>query len=391
VLVLALSACTADSRYDDVEHEAAGGDNVSWGDFEPSDGDAVDLLDPTAPFFERGLVLPESALACVPAGSTTPQLSCNHHGSSVAELHDGTIAIVWYHGVEEKSLDSRIVWSKRAPGAAGFAPVEVLYDDPARAEGNPVLWVDEDGELFVFFVTIMGEGWHQSAIRLVRSSTQGALWSAPTFLREDYCWMTRNHPLRLANGEMLLPLYNECLAMPVFMRGASTLGSWQEEQELSMVISHAGQIQPAVVQLGDGTVAAITRDGTPINRIRRFTSSDSGASWTAAMPIDLPNKGTGVDQVRLANGHVVVIFNNSVTQRFPLAAALSTDGGATFGAIRHLNEVCDFAECQYSYPSIIQAEDESIWVSYTYNRTTIGYVRFNELWLAAGTETARLE
>ena len=343
------------------------------------------------PLFERGLILPPDSLACIPEDTGIPQTDCNHHGSTVAELPDGTVAAVWYHGVAEKSPDSRIVWSTLAPGETEWAWPEVVYDSPHRAEGNPALWVSEDGTLHVFFVTIFGNGWHQSKVMLVRSEDNGATWSDPTVLRDRYCWMIRHRPVRLDNGELLLPLYNECLAYPVWMRSSDEFATWREEPKLRLLyyLGHVGQIQPATIVLPDGTLTAITRDGLPSNRIKRMASRNNGLTWGPSRLTELPNSGTSVDQVCLANGHVVVVFNNSPEQRFPLSAALSYDGGETFAAIADLNDECEQGSCSYAYPSVMQSSvDGSLWVTYTADRDTIGWVHFNEAWLAQGREVA---
>ena len=374
-----------DAIDDDVTDDDSIDDDTT--DDDAVDDDAVDddLFPPDeqTPLYEKGLILPPNSLECVPVGGA-PQLNCNHHGSTVAELPDGTVAAVWYHGVTEGSPDARIVWSQLAPGAAEWSWPEVLYDDPDHSEGNPALWVEEDGTLFVFFVSIFGDGWSQSKIRLVRSTDNGQSWSDPIMLREDYCWMTRHRPLRLADGDLLLPLYSECLADPVFMRSKDNFETWTEEPHLNLryYLQHPGQIQPALALLDGGRIAAITRDGWPTHRIKRMVSDDNGYTWTASRMTSLPNSGTSVDQVRLLDGHVVVAFNNSPTDRFPLSAALSLDGGETFTAIRDINDECDEGSCSYPYPSIMQSRhDGTIWVTYTYNRETIGWVHFNEAWL----------
>ncbi|MCZ7583808.1 MAG: exo-alpha-sialidase [Deltaproteobacteria bacterium] len=350
-----------------------------------TDDDTGETFPPESqdPLYEKGFILPPDSLECVPEDTGEPQLNCNHHGSTVAELPDGTIAAVWYHGEAEKSKDSRIVWSKREPGKADWTWPEVLYDDPGRAEGNPTLWVHEDGTFYLFFVTIFGQNWDDSKIRLIRSADAGATWTEPTTLRERWCWMTRHRPARLANGDLLLPLYSECLAYPVFIRSPDDFETWTEEAHFTLgyYLAHPGQIQPALTVLGDGTVTAITRDGFPTNRVKRMTSADNGLTWTNSALTQLPNSGTSIDQVRLLDGAVVVVFNNSPTARFPLTVARSLDGGATYDAIRDINAECE-GSCSYSYPSIAQStRDGSIWVTYSYNRQTIGWVHFNEAWL----------
>ena len=161
------------------------------------------------PLFEKGYILPPNSLECVPVDTGVPQTNCNHHGSTVAELPDGTVAAVWYHGEREKSRDTRIVRSLLAPGDAEWTRPEVLYDDPGRAEGNPALWVADDGTLYIFFVTIFGQSWDESRVMMVTSGDNGASWSSPTILRSEYCWMTRYPPVRLQNNDLILPLYNE--------------------------------------------------------------------------------------------------------------------------------------------------------------------------------------
>lgn len=346
--------------------------------------------------FERGFVLPANSLPCVPVDTGVPQDECNHHGSTVDQLADGTIAVVWYHGEFEKSLDSRVVWAKHV-GDGQWSQPEVLFDDPDRSEGNPAIWVSPTGEILVFFVSIWGEGWDDTRIRLVRSDDDGATWSDPVMLRDDDCWNTRQKPILLENGDLVLPLYLECLAVPMYMYSSDEFVSdvrWTEFDALpdpaTYLGNHLGQIQPSLAIRDDGTISALTRNGTGTGEIRRAIADATATDWSASVGIDLPNSGTSIDQVKLANGHVVVIFNNSPDVRFPLAAALSTDDGETFTAVRHLVDECEGQDCEFHYPSVVQADDETIWVSYTHDRETIGWVHFDETWLAQGDETANL-
>ncbi len=345
------------------------------------------------PLFERGLILPPNSLPCTPVETGVPQNNCNHHGSTVTELADGTVAAVWYHGEYEKSLDSRIVWSRLVPGTTEWSPVEVLYDDPEHSDGNPAVWTREDGRLYVFVATLWEGSWDSVKLRMVTSDDDGANWSDPMFLREAYCWNARHRPLRLEDGRLLLPLYQECLALPVFMRSEDDFEShWEELYDATgeSFLDHVGQIQPALIRLGGGGVAALTRDGTAAHRIQRMESFDGGESWTPSTPINLPNSGTSIDQVRLLDGHVVVVFNNSPTLRFPLTVALSLDEGRTFTAIRTVNDDCPEGGCSFHYPSIMQSKhDGTIWITYTHKRETIGWVHFNEAWLAQGGELSR--
>lgn len=336
------------------------------------------------PLFEKGLVLPPSSLPCVPVSTGAPQNDCNHHGSTIAELPDGRVAIVWYHGEAEKSLDSRLVWSSLTPGAQAFTEPVVLFDEPNLSDGNPALFVTDTGEILVFFPTIYGGGWSEARVRVVRSKDGGKTFSPAVTLRDAYCGNARHRPLALPSGDLVLPLYHECFALPLFLFSSDGFETWQSGDPLPF-LEHASQIQPALIAGDGGKVLSITRDGSSKKRIHRMESDDLGHTWTPSAPLLLPNAGTSVDWTRLANGHVVVVFNNSPDDRFPLTVALSADEGKTFFALRDLNAECDQASCSWAYPSIMQSKkDGSLWVSYTYDRKTIGWAHFNEAWLAEG-------
>lgn len=337
------------------------------------------------PLYEKGYIVPPNSVECIPFDTGIPQKECNHHGSTIAQLKDGNIAVVWYHGEAEKSPDSRIVWSKYIKSEKRWSDVEVLYDDPIRSEGNPAIWVDENGDIYIFFVTIFGSTWDETKVRYVKSSDNGKTFSNPAFLNEDYCYNTRHRPVRLKNGDILLPLYNECLALPVFIRIKNNFQEVYKEFELTSdeIMDRVGQIQPSLITFEDGRIAAITRDGTHNFRIHRMESKNYGKKWDKMEILGLPNSGTSVDWVRLKDGDIIVVFNNSFEERFPLSVALSKDEGHSFIYLANINDECEKdTGCSYAYPSIMQdREDDSIWVSYTHNRETIGYVHFNKKWL----------
>lgn len=402
-------ASTSSARTDASGSSSSGDASVTSGDASSSGGLASASTSGSTPdettgsptdeetLFERGFIVAPDSLPCYPVeGGGEPSLDCNHHGSSIAQLANGEVAAVWYHGEAEKSPDVRVVWSRTDPSNVDWSEPEVLVDDPEHSEGNPALWVTDSGEILVFFVSIIGDGWSETHLRMVRSDDDGGTFSDIRTLREDFCWNTRQKPIALQSGELLLPLYVECLAVPIFMRSNDDFVDdvrWTELLELSdpfeYLGDHVGQIQPSLALRDDGTVSALTRNGLPTGFVREMIGDANGEHWSESVDIELPNSGTSIDQVRLDNGHRVVIFNDSPEVRFPLAAALSTDDGASYTATRHLVDTCeegtqDPDECEFHYPSVTQADDGSIWVSYTHDGTTIGWVHFNEAWLAEG-------
>ena len=75
-----------------------------------------------------------------------------------------------------------------------------------------------------------------------------------------------------------------------------------------------------------------------------------------------PNPGSGIDGVRLANGHWVLIYNDSASSRASLAVSVSHDEGRTWKATRHLE---GHAAGSYHYPALIQGHDGTLHAIYS--------------------------
>ncbi len=76
-----------------------------------------------------------------------------------------------------------------------------------------------------------------------------------------------------------------------------------------------GNIQPSVLRRNNGTLVAYMRENGPRNRIRVAQSPDDGIHWGPVGQIELPNPGAGLDALRLANGHWLLVYNDSTTDR----------------------------------------------------------------------------
>ncbi len=157
----------------------------------------------------------------------------------------------------------------------------------------------------------------------------------------------------------------------------------------SQPIVGAGCIQPSVVRKQDGPLVAYLRDNGPApKRAHISTSKDDGVSWTQARDSDIPNPGTSLENVRLANGNWIMVYNELESGRYSLVAALSDDEGASWKWKRHLDgRPTTQINSQYHYPSVIQARDGAIHVTYSYftpEGKSIKHVRFDEAWLKEG-------
>ena len=77
-----------------------------------------------------------------------------------------------------------------------------------------------------------------------------------------------------------------------------------------------------------------------------------------------------------------MIYNDKEKKpRDRLAVSISTNRGKTWKWTRHLENT---PNGRFDYPSIIQAKDDTLHASYSYNLKTIKHVHFNEAWVQAG-------
>ena len=195
-------------------------------------------------------------------------------------------------------------------------------------------------------------------------------------------WFTRTHPLELPSGRILVPLYSDGYSFGLMAISDDRGYTWTASEP----IVGYGSIQPSVVRKKDGTLVAYLRDnGPPPKRTQISFSKDDGVSWTPARDTEIPNPGTSVEVVALRSGSWVMAYNDLERGRYSLAVALSDDEGATWKWKRHLDGSPDNSvPKQYHYPSVIEAKDGSIHVSYSYfvpEGKTIKHVRFNEEWV----------
>jgi predicted neuraminidase len=325
---------------------------------------------PGQPYFRAELIFAP--------GSIPKRPSC--HASTLAELPDGELLAAWFAGSEEGAADTAELGARLAPGAHGWSKPAVLVDTPGKSDGNSVLHVDRKGRIWIFYVTKERDRepqWAQCRVKC-RISTDGGYGFGPEhILREELGWMVRNKPLYLTHGDLLLPVYDERNWTSLMLLSADDGETWNASAPL---VGRGGNIQPTVVQLADGSLLAFMRSGSPSHRLWRSTSRDNGRRWTPPVETVLPNPNSACDMVRLSDGHLVLVFNNSPSRRSPLTVALSTDEGRTWPRTRNL----EIGAGEFSYPAVIQARDGLIHVTYTYQRKSIKHAVFNEAWITAG-------
>jgi predicted neuraminidase len=297
------------------------------------------------------------------------------HASTVVEALDGDLIAAWHAGSPEKAKDTAILYSRLRRGGRHWSTPTVLVDTPDRAEGNPVLFLDNYGTLWLFWVTMLGDDWDSCIVRARTSSENGHSWDPPITLQESPGWMTRHKPVRLRSGDVSLPLYDE-RDLHSFLLLTSDCAHWEARGEIR---SEFGVTEPSLAVLGDGSLLTFLRPGErdPQRRLWSSVSQDAGRTWSRPVRTSLPNSISGADVVRLDNGHLVLAFNNSTTERTPLCLAVSLDEGRTWRYVREL----EIGPGEFSYPAVIGTTDGDIQVTYTWKRDQIKHVSLNEEWI----------
>ncbi len=294
-----------------------------------------------------------------------------HHCSSICELADGDLLCVWYGGSYESADDQALYLSRRKAGERNWSQPQVLMRNAAQPPGNALVFRDSSDRVWFVWSRMegsrplrRGSGWNQCRLMARTSTDQGATWSEDQpVLNDTMGGVPRNPPITLADGKLLLPDGQSHFL--VLEPGAD---SWRR------VGSYTGGSQPAVIQRRDGSLLALLRHSQHITRVE---SRDGGKTWSAAVPTPLKNPGAGISMTRLANGHLVLVFNDSQTDRTPLSICRSLDEGATWDAPFQLES----NPGEYSYPSIIQSADAKLHITYTFRRYSIKHVEMNEDWL----------
>lgn len=362
------------------------------------------------------------------------------HASCITQYPNGDLLVVWYENGDElgpeyfskdrdKSDNVRTGAARLRAGQSHFDPPFVIADTFGLADNNPCLLVDRDEQLWLIRPTLLGVpdwSWGSALVRfqvsadftqneqpvwktqdilvphiadlngqlsaimdamletnpssplitMYRTELERRLKSQPLIARLG--WMPRAHPIVRNDGAVLVPLSNENFNLAVMAITKDAGATW----EFSKPVPEVGLTQPTVVQYDDGKMSAFFRNGGQERRIKRSDSDDGGLTWSAVTTTSLLHPGAGIEALVLKNGHLVMVYNDKESgARDQLALSVSEDRGETWKHTRHLEKT---PESRFDYPSIIQAQDGSIHVTYSYNLQTIKHVRLNEEWIAQG-------
>ncbi len=386
---------------------------------------------------DTGIIDKPETLAAAPGDPARrecfiPTPCVQNHAAFLMELPGGDLGCVWFGGTQEGVPDISVRFSRLAAGATRWSETQTLSDDPTRSEQNPLLFPAPDGSLWLLWTAQISGNQDTAMIRRRISRDGGASWGPiETMIGEQPGFGTfiRQPIIVTSEGHWLLPIWR-CTKPPV--------GAWTGDLDTSSVMlsadqgrtwtEHAvpdstGTCHMCILDMQDGTLVAFYRSRWA-DWVYRSTSSDGGRTWTAPQPTTLPNNNSSIQAIRLADGGIAILFNNSSAKnatdrrvslyddigdmeapvapptegrsafwgapRAPMTLAVSDDGGLTWPHRRNLetgdgfcmtNNSKERLNREFSYPSLRQAADGSLHIAYTYWRQAIKYVHVPLDWV----------
>jgi predicted neuraminidase len=377
----------------------------------------------------------------------------HNHASCIVETPRGDLLVCWFHGSGERTADDvKIEGARRRRGQQNWSPRFTMADTPGYPDTNCTMFIDPQRRLWLLWPTILANRWETALMKYrISSSYEGPgapKWEISDVLhvtpgkefekavsryveREEealvvaalpeelrklartqldglaehaadklFCrlgWMTRAHPFVLDGARLIVPLYSDGFSFSLM----AITDDWGQSWHVSAPLVAAGNIQPSIVKRQDGSLYTLMRDNGPApKRLHQSESHDRGETWSDVTDTDLPNPGSGAEVISLRNGHWVLIGNDTERGRNSLAVQISDDEGKTWKWKRHLEYDTPGPEAgSYHYPSMIQAADGTLHVSYSFflggkdlgkdadglpAQKSIKHAHFNEAWIVQG-------
>jgi predicted neuraminidase len=356
----------------------------------------------------------------------------HNHAPGIVECANGDLIASWYRGSGERSADDVAVYgARKKAGESQWSETFLMADTPLFPDCNTCMMIDRNDRLWLFWPVIVANTW-ESCLTHYRTSRdfngpgapkweeQGLVLLKPDDfsteaiaqldklaerfrplmndeMREEIAlgrkklqdklyqrlgWQPRCKPTVLPSGRILLPLYTDTFSISIMAVSDDDGKTWYASKPLLGF----GAIQPAVLRRDNGELVAYMRENGIENKIRISTSSDDGITWGPVGTIDLPNPGSGLDGVRLANGHWLLVYNDTTRGRNSLAVSISDDEGKTWKWTRHLEKE---PQGSYHYPAVIQGRDGTIHAIYSYfvdGGKSMKHAAFNEAWVQAANQ-----
>jgi predicted neuraminidase len=319
------------------------------------------------------------------------------HAPSLLETTSGDLLVAWYIYPEVEHKDAQLALVRR-PKEKLWETAKTISDHQAYSEGNPVLFEEPGGRIWLFFVALKGIYWTDAELNARYSEDGGRSWSPAQRLWEKHGMMVRHPPVLLKSGALALPAYDEVGKEAVILTANPPYQDW----EILFKFTGLELLQPVLIRMpgendrdpdSTGTQIAQTKGKHPAHQtsgsqltlffrpwsdprvIWRSHSDNEGRSWSTPLRTPLPNPLSGISAFS-AGGHMAVAHNHTYEHhRYPLSISISRNRGVSWENPRHIDTI----EHEVSYPSFLNGYDNIVHGVYTYNRRMIKYVSIQEM------------
>ncbi|HEX7010789.1 MAG TPA: sialidase family protein, partial [Phycisphaeraceae bacterium] len=214
-----------------------------------------------------------------------------NHAPSVTLLADGRLLAAWFSGPYEASVHQVILGSFSDDGGATWSPAQVLQDDPRRSDFDPAFLADGNRTWLCFsvgrwnrypFVGLRDAEKREVGVDSFRlmmrvSEDAGATWSDAVQVLPETGWGPRSNGIRLASGELVLPIYR--FKRPRIAALLCSRDSGATWQRLGTVEGPGGMdvVEPSVAQVSSGKLLMVLR--TADGRLWMASSENRGQTW----------------------------------------------------------------------------------------------------------------
>lgn len=346
-------------------------------------------------FFEKGTVVSPSV-----KGETNAY-------PVVTRLSSGNLMIVWTFIAPNTNSDGKIHGAVSKDDGKTWSSPFLVLDLPKKFEGDPAVIVDGNKVLVYASSVIPPNKINKSEIWLAASEDEGKTWSNPVEIKTPYNYFVgkRHLGLKLKDGTLVMPASYDIWAQLDSNTPAKTEGemdlkagvmlskdgiSWTPHIDLHILVpkvtpfSTGGVVEPAIVELADGSLYMLMRTGT--TKLYESRSKDGGKTWDNPTPSGLTAHNTPASLWRDDKNpnEIIAIWNNSPRNRYPLSVAISKDGGRNWSLPKNVAESKD--NLQVAYPGITQDKEGNFVATWQEQLPSgegraIRWARFNRDWV----------
>ena len=157
------------------------------------------------------------------------------HAPNIIELPDGGLFVAWY-ATSPWGSDAAIWGSSKSAGEKTWTPPSLIHDTPGFPDGNPVLYLGQDNKLWLFWTVEKKKhklwlssnqfNWHETGIQVKTSSDLGRTWSQERDIGLPSGFLTRNHAIRLNDGQVILPIYKDLNSSSAIISSKDDCKTW---------------------------------------------------------------------------------------------------------------------------------------------------------------------